>query len=191
MKRLQLLLAVLFGCGLCSIGISSDSTTKDVEAALDAWQNRASARQSLMRISPQSQAALCSIALANDQTFLRRMRAISLLGTFGNAESVQTLEEISKTAPANLRCYAMHALSEIGTEEAWSILVAKLDDGSACMKSVSTDPASEEDVLVCDEAIRLLELKTGLSLAAEEDRDKRVKMWKTWWADRQKAAISR
>jgi hypothetical protein len=180
-----ILLIALFCCLFYSTGISSnDLTITEVEAVLDAWSTRTSTRQNLIQIGPQAQEIVSMIARSSDQTFLRRSRAISLLGTFGNSRSVQTLKDISNTAQSNYRCLAMHALAEIGTEEVLSILVEKLGDRTTCMKSVSTDPGRENDVFVCDEAARLLELITGLSFGHQEDRDKRTKMWKLWWSDR-------
>ena len=74
------------------------------------------------------------------------------------------------------RCLAVQALAEISTEETLPVLVKKLDDASACMKAVATDPASEHDVLVYDEAVRALEHVTGLSF-----KGKGTKAWKAWW----------
>jgi len=163
---------------------SADLATAKVEKALDEWSSRESARQSIVGMSVRAQSALRSIALEENQSHLRRQRAISLLGTFGDPESTGTLNIIAKSDKPIYRCFALHALAEIGTEEALSIFVNKLDDKSVCMKSVWTDPHEEEDVLVCDEAIRLLEHVTGLPLATKAGRNERIKVWKQWWDDR-------
>jgi hypothetical protein len=183
----SLLPVLLIWCLCGTLGSGTDDVIKNVEVLLDGWKDRMIARQRLFQIGPESQAALQSVALANNQSPLRRRRAISLLGTLGNAESIKTLADICNIDPPSYRCYAMHAMSEIGTEDTLPIFIRKLDDRTICLKRTYTDPAEEEDILVCDEAIRLLERITGQSLAAEKDRDEKIRMWKTWWSNRSNA----
>lgn len=174
---------VVLSCSFLSIAADADSTTRRIEAVLDKWSSRSAARQALFQIGPEAQSALSVIARASDQSFIRRSRAISLLGTIGNAESMKALGDISRAGSSTHRCLAMHALAEIGTEEALAFLIERLDDSSVCMREVSTDPGDEADVLVCEEAIRLLGNITGLSFAADS-KDEQTKLWKAWWAGR-------
>jgi hypothetical protein len=175
-------LLILSFCG--SISIGSDKVVRNVETLLDEWKDRGTARQHLFQIGPEAQVALQFVAISDKQSFLRRSRAISLLGTIGNSESIKVLGEISINDRSAFRCRSMQALAEIGTEETLHIFMQKLDDSSVCMQSVQTDPAEKEDILVCDEAIRLLERITGQSLAADKDRKEKIYLWKAWWKNR-------
>ncbi len=120
-----------------------------------------------------------SVATAADQPHLRRARAISLLATMRDPQSVRTLATIADHAKPTYRCLAIQALAEVGTEETLPWLVRKLDDNSSCMKTITTDPVREHDVLVSDEAVRALEHVTG---ALPEGKG--AEAWKRWWLRR-------
>jgi hypothetical protein len=181
-KNLLFSILVLL-CFSGSVIISSDKSVKDVGVLLDDWKDRATARQRLIQLGPEAQAALQSVAIANNEAMLRRRRAISLLATIGNSESIKTLDAISNMDPPAYRCFALQALAEIGTEETLPVFMRKLEDKTVCMYKAASH-AETEDILVCDEAIRLLEHLTGLSLAVEKDRVEKIDKWKAWWKNR-------
>ena len=87
--------AVPFWWGLGFFSARAQSPGKDVEAMLDTWRDRASARQTLLQIGPEGEAAVRSVALASDETHLRRSRAISLLATIKTSKSIETLTRIA------------------------------------------------------------------------------------------------
>ncbi|MEW5979728.1 MAG: HEAT repeat domain-containing protein [Acidobacteriota bacterium] len=159
-----------------------------IQAVLDSWQDRATAREAILKLGPSGFAAVQSIAKAGAENHSRRSRAIALLATFKSRESIQALEQITGDKAPLYRCLAIQALTEIGSEEPLPILVRKLDDRSVCMKTTSTDPAEEHDVLVSDEAVRGLEKITGLSFERGKSNVKHraTRSWKDWWRKRHK-----
>lgn len=175
---------IVIWCINGTIGYSLDEVRNEVEAILDEWKDRVTARQHLIRLGDEAQPMLQLIAITENQPELRRRRAIYLLGTLSNSESIKTLAHISNADPPCFRCFAMHAMAEIRTEDVLDNFIKKLDDKDICMYRVYSDPHEEEDVLVCDEAIRLLEKITGLSLGTGKDRAEKIRIWKAWWNSR-------
>ena len=118
-----MLAAVPFWWGLGFLSAKAQSPVRDVEAMLDAWRDRASARQTLLQIGPEGEAAVRSVALASDETHLRRSRAILLLATIKTSKSIETLARIADEGQPIYRCLAVQALAEISTEETLPVLV--------------------------------------------------------------------
>jgi HEAT repeat protein len=181
---------------ICSLFPAMPETAKStpqlqaqLEAVLDDWQSRASAREAALKIANDRQIpqALGAIAEGTEQPPGRRRHAIQLLATFKNGTSIAVLTRLTDHAAPPSRCLAIHSLAEIGSKQTIPILVGKLDDHSVCMKIQSTDPARTTDVYVSDEAVRALELVTGQTLGQQVDSQHRsAEPWKAWWSKQQK-----
>jgi HEAT repeat protein len=131
-----------------------------VEAALDSWSSRDSARDAISKISHDPLSALIAISKSKREPEVRRSRAIALLATFKVASSEHALDRLADDSDPKYRCLALHSIAELKSHSALPVLIRKLDDHAVCMKAVSTDPAEEHKVYVSDEAVRLLEQTT-------------------------------
>lgn len=162
-----------------------------VEAILDFWSDREAGHAAVSELGSEGMKALVAIAVSGDQSHLRRSRAIWLLGTFNTSEAVRGLTRITEDRKPLYRCLALQALAEIGSDETLTVVVRKLDDRAVCMKTVSTDPVTEKEVFVSDEAVRALERITGLSFENEcpsRKGHRATQPWKQWWEKRQRSS---
>jgi hypothetical protein len=174
-------------------GQSPEEIRSGVEALLDSWSDRASTRDKILNLGPETRIVktLVSIAQSESETDLRRSRAIALLATFNTKESFSGLSQVTEGGEPSHRCLAIHALAELGSKETVPVLVRKLDDRSVCMTLVSTDPYQEHSVFVSDEAVRALERVTGTSFGETNSVGHRpTKPWKAWWSRHKKAYSS-
>lgn len=150
---------------------------------LDSWSSRKDARAALLSLGPSGLDALQAVAKSEQESHLRRSRAITLLATFQTASSIQTLGDITWDKKPIYRCLALQALAELRSKEVLPILMTKLADQSTCMTILRTDPPREHEVFVSDEAVRALELVTGVTLEEGlEERHRATQPWYEWWS---------
>lgn len=172
-------------------GRPAQEIRSQIEAILESWADRETARLAVSKLGLEGMKALISIAVSAEQTYLRRSRAISLLGTFNTSEAVRGLAQITEDRKPLYRCLALQALAEVRSEETLAVVISKLDDSAVCMKTVSTDPAGEEEIFVSDEAVRALERITGLSFEEEcptYRKHRATQPWKQWWEKQRRSA---
>jgi len=183
---------LVMASSLCSCTFAQ-SGLADIEAALDGWIDRTSAREQVLKAINQPVRLLVEIAGSQDQPELRRTHAIALLGTFSNEQSVKGLARLAaKEGRPQYRCLALQALAESKPARALQVLVSSLDDHAICMKEVSTDPGRSEDVYVSDEAVRLLERVTNKKFENKSPSPHRATApWKRWWREQRRTESSR
>jgi HEAT repeat protein len=190
LSSLRMFLLCLLNAAVLN-GQPAQEIRSQIEAILESWSDREAGRLAVSERGPEGVKALVSIAVSPEQTHLRRSRAISLLGTFNTSEAVRGLTRITEDRKPLYRCLALQALAELRSEETLEAVISKLDDRAVCMKTVSTDPAREEDVFVSDEAVRALERITGLSFEQECPTHKghrATQPWKQWWEKRRRSS---
>jgi hypothetical protein len=175
-QSVTLLLAVASGVA------AQTAPRSDVVAAIDSWQTRTATRDAISRVGGDPVPILISIASSKTEPGVRRTHAIALLATFRDPRSEHALNEETNDGDPRYRCLALQSLVEQQSRYAIPALIKKLDDRGACMKSRSSDPSTEIDVYVSDEAVRLLELVTGISFEhANGATHKETQPWKDWW----------
>jgi hypothetical protein len=126
--------------------------------------------------------ALVAIANLKDESFAHRAHAISLLATFHNSRAEAGLTQITNDSDPTLRCLGLQSLVESQSRNSIPTLINKLEDHETCLTKNSTDPPGKYPVYVSDEAVRLLELVTGLSFDREElGSHRKTQPWKEWW----------
>jgi hypothetical protein len=163
--------------------LGQTSVRSQIEAALDSWSSRENTRDAILKVSQDPLPVLIAISKSRHESDVRRSHAIALLATFTAPLSGSALEQLANDTDPKYRCLALQSIVELKSRSAVPVLIRKLDDHAVCMKSISTDPGEEHQVYVSDEAVRLLEQVTGLSL----DKDSTgghmaTKPWKDWWA---------
>jgi HEAT repeats len=167
---------------VASAAAAQTSPPPDVVAAIDSWQTRAATRDAISRVGGDPVPILISIASSKTEPDVRRTHAIALLATFRDPRSEHALNQETNDGDPRYRCLALQSLVEQQSRRAIPALIKKLDDHAACMKSRSSDPSTEIDVYVSDEAVRLLELVTRISFEhANGGTHKETQPWKDWW----------
>ena len=164
----------------------------DVLAAIDHWQNRTSARDSILKIGGDPLPALVSIANSKDEPVIHRTRAIGLLATFHDARAEAGLIQLTNDGNPMFRCFGLQSLSELKSRGAVPILISKLNDRETCLTMNSSDPPHESPIYVSDEAVRLLELVTGQSFEPNfVYGHRKTEPWKKWWLEQKTANPSK
>jgi hypothetical protein len=184
---LRILILLVIGIPVAGL-VAQDPQLSQIQAAVDTGSSRTNIRDAILKITPDPVPALICIVSSKDEPEFRRRRAIALLGTFHSDQSEHALDQLTDDPEPFYRCLALQSLVELKSRIAVPVLIRKLDDPTACMTQVSTDPAEEHDVYVSDEAVRLLEDITGRSFEREPIYGHRkTKPWKKWWAKQKKS----
>jgi len=168
------------------------SIRTEVEAVLESrWTNGDTAHEAIQKLGDQAFSVLISVATNDQEPYLRRWRAVFLLGKFDTEESADALAVVADSKHPLFRCYALQSIANLDKRRAIPVLIRKLDDQSVCMNIVVTDPAREYDVYVSDEAVRLLELVTARRFQKQTGdvpiRHRATKPWKKWWERNRKS----
>lgn len=180
---------VLFLGAVFAAAVAQTSLQARIEVTLDSWSGRSSTREAILKLSDNPVPALINVANSKLGSELRRVHAVDLLAAFKTQASERALKQVARQGTPVLRCSALRALVELDARHAIPVLVDRLDDHGACMRTISTDPAGEHDVYVSDEAVRLLEQITGQSFDQAPSNDHRTtKPWKQWWIEQTKSS---
>ena len=188
MKHHRIAILCLVACAL-DLAVSQKSVQSQVESVLDSGPGREKGHDLISKITDHPVAVLMSIAQSTQGSYVRRTRAIYLMATFRTNESERALAELAERGSPEFRCPALDAFVEMKSQDAIPLLISKLDDHAVCMHTSLTDPAREQDVIVSDEAVRLLERVTGQSLEKVTANGHRATTpWKDWWTKQKRNA---